>query len=86
MNLAAPVSGATATTAGEYIASAPPLGMHPVTNLYWDPATQKMVVEYDDTGAPTGVLISTPPQGSYPITNVYFNPASGTFVGEYEDA
>ena len=28
--------------------SNPPAGMHRITNFFWNPSTQKMVVDYDD--------------------------------------
>lgn len=34
------------------IASQPPSGKYKVTNLYVDPVTGKLVVEYDDTPTP----------------------------------
>ena len=74
------------TGAGGYVATAPPAGMYPVTNLFWDPVAQKMEAEYDDQGGSSGTIISTPPQGSYQITNVYYDPANESTVGEYEDA
>jgi len=30
------------------IASSPPLGMHRITNLFWDPDLQKVVADFDD--------------------------------------
>ena len=68
-----------------HVATAPPSGMYPITNLYWDPAIQKLVGEYDDTGDPSATLVSAPPIGKLAITNIYFNPANGRLVSEYED-
>jgi hypothetical protein len=36
------------TDAGPFVLSRPPLGQFRVTNLYVDPATKKLTVEYDD--------------------------------------
>lgn len=68
-----------------HVATAPPAGSYPVTNLYWDPAISELVGEYDDAGAGSGNIESSPPVGKYAITNIYFDPATGVFVGEYDD-
>ena len=68
-----------------HIATAPPTGMYPITNVYWDPATEKMMGEYDDLGEPSATVSSTPPEGRLAITNIYFNPANGRIVGEFEN-
>jgi hypothetical protein len=34
----------------ELLMSAPPEGKYPVKNLYIDPATRKLIIEYDDGG------------------------------------
>ena len=68
-----------------YVATAPDATGYPVTNLYYDPATQKIVGEYDDTGSAAGTIVSNPPDGKYPITNIFFDPAAGVLTGEYDD-
>ena len=68
-----------------HIATAPPSGMYAITNVYWDPALQKMIGEYDDAGDPAATVASTPPAGKFAITNIYFNPVIGRMVSEYED-
>ncbi len=67
------------------VVTEPPVGSYPITNIYYDPATQNMVGEYDDQGGQSAVLSSNPPEGKFVVTNLFFNPTSGTFVGEYED-
>lgn len=75
----------TGTGIQGHVATAPPTGMYPITNLYWNPALNKMVSEYDDAGMGSGNIETNPPAGSFAITNIYFDPATGTFVGEYDD-
>jgi len=74
----------SATIAG-YVATAPDATGYPVTNVYYDPALQRMVGEYDNTGMASGTIVSNPPQGKYPVTNIFFDPATGTMTGEYDD-
>lgn len=74
----------TSTILG-HVATAPPAGKFPVTNLYYDPALSKMVCEYDDAGVSAGTIGTNPPVGKYAITNIYFDPTTGVFVGEYDD-
>ena len=76
--------GGTNTILG-HVATAPPTGKHPVTNLYWNPATGMLVGEYDDAGVGAGNIESAPPVGKHPITNIYFDPTTGVLVGEYDD-
>ena len=76
--------GGTNTILG-HVATAPPTGMYPVTNLYWNPSLNKLVGEYDDAGQGAGNIESNPPVGSYAVTNVYFDPATGKLVGEYDE-
>ncbi len=77
-------SGGTNTILG-HVATAPPAGTFPVTNLYYDPDLSVMVGEYDDAGLSAGTIGTNPPVGKYAITNIYFDPATGVFVGEYDD-
>ncbi len=79
-----PSSGGTNTILG-HVATAPPTGTYPVTNLYWDPALNKLVGEYDDAGVGAGKIGSNPPVDKYAGTNVYFDPATGKLVGDYDD-
>ena len=80
----APSTGGTNTILG-HVATAPPSGMLPVTNIYYDPGLGKMVCEYDDAGVSAGTIETNPPNGTYAITNIYFDPTTGVFVGEYDD-
>jgi len=73
------------STITEHVATAPNTTGHPVTNLYFDPATGKIVGEYDDAGAGSGTIVSDPPAGKYPITNIFFDPTTGRMTGEYDD-
>ena len=34
------------------VVSLPPVGCCPIFNIYWNPVTQKIVVEYDDEPKP----------------------------------
>ena len=68
-----------------HVATAPPSGKHPVTNVYWDPALSKLVGEYDDAGFGAGTIESNPPAGKYAVTNIYFDPTTGKLVGDYDD-
>ena len=68
-----------------YVASAPPTGKYPITNLYWDPALSKLIGEYDDAGFGSGNIESIPPNGKYAVTNIYYDPATGTLIGDYDD-
>ena len=77
-------AGADGRIAG-HVATVPPVGMLPITNMFWDPVAQKATFEYDDLGGSEAILLSTPPAGKNAITNVYFNPATGNLVSEYED-
>ena len=77
-------TGADGRIAG-HVATVPPPGMLPITNMFWDPVAQKATFEYDDLGGSEAILLSTPPAGKNAITNVYFNPATGNLVSEYED-
>ena len=79
-----PSSGGTNTILG-HVATAPPSGMLPVTNVYWDPILDKMICEYDDAGVSAGNIATNPPAGKFAITNIYFDPTAGVFVGEYDD-
>jgi len=78
-----PLSGGAAITG--HVATAPDQSGHPITNLYFDPATGKIAGEYDDAGFASGTIVSDPPVGKHPITNIYFNPLTGVFEGEYDD-
>ena len=80
----APSTGGTNTILG-HVATAPPSGYFPITNLYFDPAVGNMVCEYDDAGGGSGNIESAPPVGKFAVTNIYFDPASGVLVGEYDD-
>jgi len=79
-----PGTGGTGSIQG-HVATAPPAGKHPVTNLYWNPIESKLVGDYDTTGVGTGTIQSAPPVGSYAVTNVYYDPATDKLVGEYDD-
>lgn len=68
-----------------HVATAPPTGKFPITNLYWNPLTSKMVGEYDDIGVGAGNIVSSPPEDCFPIINIYFDPLTGTFQGQYND-
>ena len=74
-----------AATISEHVATAPPAGGLPVTNIYWDPGANKMTVEYDDEGYAAGNILSTPPVGMYAVTNLFFDPSTGRLSGEYDD-
>ena len=78
--LAAPVGGIQG-----HVATAPPAGGFPITNVYWDDALSKMVGEYDDAGGNSGTIQSTPPVGKFAVTNIFFDPATGRMIGEYDD-
>ena len=79
-----PGSGGSSTIAG-HVATAPPSWKHPVTNVYFDPALQKIVGEYDDAGVSSGTIQSNPPVGKFVVTNIYYDPAAGVLQGEYND-
>jgi len=68
-----------------HVATAPPAGSFPVTNVYWDDSLNKMVVEYDDSGGTSGTIQTDPPVGKFAITNIYFDPSTGKMVGEHDD-
>jgi len=68
-----------------HVATAPPAGSYPITNLYWDPVTDKLVGEYDDAGMGSGNIESNPPVGKYAVTNIYFDPSTGVLIGEYDE-
>jgi hypothetical protein len=68
-----------------HVASAPPQGKFPITNLYWNPITNKMVGEYDNLGVGAGNIVSAPPTNCFPVINIYFDPVTGTFQGQYND-
>ncbi len=68
-----------------HVATAPPTGKYPVTNVYWDPDAQKLVGEYDDVGVSAGTIQTNPPVGKFAITNIYFDPDTGKLVGEYDN-
>ena len=68
-----------------YVGSAPPVGNFPVTNLYWNPITQKLIGEYDDGILSNPIVNSNPPEGYHMITNIYFDPVTGRVTCEYED-
>ena len=68
-----------------YIGSAPPVGMLPVINIYWNPITQKLEGEYNDLLTAEPLIKSLPPPGMNMVTNLYWNPVLGRLVGEYED-
>ena len=74
----------TSTILG-HVATAPPTGKHPVTNVYYDPALSKIVREYDDVGVPSGTIQSNPPVGKFAVTNIYYDPLAGVLKGEYDD-
>lgn len=67
-----------------HIATAPPLGKHPITNIYWDPTLNKMVGEYDNAGVSAGTIMSNPPTGKFTVTNIFFDPVTGKMIGEYD--
>ena len=60
-------TGADGRIAG-HVATVPPAGSHPITNIFWDPVLEKMVGEYNDAGGSDATLISTPPAGKFVIT------------------
>ena len=68
-----------------HVATAPPAGMFPITNVYWDPDIQKLISEYDDAGISAGTIVSNPPAGKLAVTNIYYDPSTGMLVGEYDD-
>ncbi len=68
-----------------HVATAPPTGKYPITNVYWDPDIQELVGEYDDAGVGAGTIQTNPPVGKFAITNIYFDPDTGTMVGEYDN-
>lgn len=68
-----------------YVATAPNATGKPITNVYWNPDTQRMVGEYDDTGGAAGTIVSTPPPGKFAITNIFFDPVAGRLSCEYDD-
>jgi len=76
--------GAPTTILG-HVATAPPAGMYPVTNVYWDPALKKLVGEFDDAGVSAGTIVSRPPVGKFTITNIFWDPATETMTGEYDE-
>ena len=76
---------ATRTVIPGNVATAPNQTGHPITNLYYDPDTQRIVGEYDDAGFPSGTIASIAPPGKYPITNMYIDSSTGKLMGEYDD-
>lgn len=79
------MSPSSGTTILGHVATAPPAGKFPITNVYWDPDIQMVVSEYDDAGISAGTIVSNPPVGKFAITNIYFDPTTGVLVGEYDD-
>jgi hypothetical protein len=71
---------------GSVVITDPPSTMYKVTNLYVDPATNKLIVKYDNTaGLSAGSIISTPPTGKYRVTNVFVNPTNGRLIVRYDN-
>jgi len=68
-----------------HVATAPPAGTYPVTNVYWDPVLEKMIGEYDNSGTSAGTIVSDPPVGKFAITNIFWDPASGKMTGEFDE-
>ena len=68
-----------------FVASAPDANGLPVTNIYYDPDTDRMVGEYDDAGIASGTIASNPPPGKFAITNIFFDPIAGRLSCEYDD-
>lgn len=77
--------GLPGSSLANYVGSAPPVGNFPVTNLYWNPITQKLIGEYDDGLLSNPLIYSNPPEGYHMITNIYFDPVTGRVTCEYED-
>jgi len=71
-------------TAGAKIESNPPSGECKVTNLYVNPTSGKLVVEYDDVPGGRDLVESNPPAGNCKVTNVYIDIVTGKFVVKYE--
>lgn len=68
-----------------HVATAPPSGKYPITNVYWDPDLNKLVGEYDDAGFSAGTIVSNPPVGKFIVTNIFFDPVTGRLTGEYDN-
>lgn len=79
-----PGGGGTGSISG-HVATAPPSGKYPITNLFWDPVQSKLVGEYDDAGVSAGTIQTSPPVGKFAITNIYFDPITGKLIGEYDN-
>ena len=77
--------GPSGSSLANYVGSAPPVGYMAVTNLYWNPITQKLIGEYDDGILSNPIVNSNPPEGYHMITNIYFDPVTGRVTCEYED-
>lgn len=75
--------GSGASQAG--IPTVPTPGNYPVTNLYFDTTTQKMQVEYDDSGGAAPFIQSQPTAGNYAITNLFVDAATGRLSVFYND-
>lgn len=67
-----------------FITSSPPADMCQVNNLYVNPATNKLIIKWDDIpGGNSDALKSDPPQGMYRVVNLYVNPSTGRLIVKY---
>ena len=67
------------------VVSAPPENMCRVVNIYINPSTNKLVVDWDDSpGGVSAGIISLPPKNMCKITNIFVNPETEKMEVFYE--
>jgi len=63
-----------------------PQDMCRVNNIYVDPETQRVMVEYEEEiGSPEGLIFSNPKVGGCRVTNLFVDPESNKLVVKYDD-
>ena len=71
------------------IMSNPNIYDHYITNLYFDPETDRYIIYYDDIAKGEGggkiQIISNPPTGSYLVKDMVYNSESGRFMIEHNE-
>ena len=72
------------TLLADVFKSKPPEGAYRVTNIYVDPSTSRLFIEYDDVPGGEGYP-TAPPQGTCKVTNLWVDPQTGKLTVEYDD-
>jgi hypothetical protein len=67
------------------LVSSPPVGKYPVTNLFVDPGTGRLTVEYNDVYTTHTGIDSSPPVGKCRVTNLFIEPGTEKLTVEYDD-